>query len=170
MGNNTNEMSLDGYATHQPVLIELLKKVKKPKVLELGIGFSSSPYIVKESSYSEHYETDPQWIESLAEYQNKNHIFKLVNNHDKYNWYDSEIFSKEWDIAFIDNASGESRQSNLMKLKDKCRFIICHDTEELYKPAASNYGWNFGTFKYHFVYTEYSIYTTVVSNFEQFSM
>jgi hypothetical protein len=161
---------MDGYATHQPVLIELLRRLNKPKVLELGIGYSSTPFIVKDSSYSEHYDTDSHWLELLKDYQKENHIFKLVNNHDKYNWYESEIFSKEWDIAFIDNASGESRQSNLMKLKDKAQFIICHDTEEVYKPAASNYGWNFSSFKYHFVYTEYNIYTTVISNFQQFSM
>ena len=87
-----------------------------------------------------------------------------------YEWLNCPAFEQEWDVAFIDNAPGESRQSNLLKLRDKCRFIVCHDTEEVYKPSASNYGWNFSTFKYNFVFDKYNTYTNVLSNFEEFKM
>lgn len=165
-----NDQNVDGYASHQPVLMALLKKIENPMVLELGIGFGSSPMLVEMSYYSEHYETDDSWRYKLMQFDNSMHQFKLVKKYDKYNWFDEEIFSKQWDIAFVDNAPGESRQSNLLKLADKARFIVCHDTEEVYKPAASDYKWDFSMFKYHYVFKNYNTFTTVVSNYETFEM
>jgi hypothetical protein len=168
---NPTELLIDGFASHQPVLVELLKSISEPKVIELGIGFGSTPIIVDLAKYSEHYETDIEWHNNLKkEFETKNNIFNLVTNHSKFSWDEESIFSKEWDVAFIDNASGESRQSNLMKLKDKVKFIICHDTEELYKPSASDYKWDFSSFKYHYVFTKYNTYTSVVSNYENFTL
>jgi len=165
------ELLIDGFASHQPVLMTLLNKIEKAKVLELGIGYGSTPLIVDNSEYSEHYETDLDWFNNLKEeFSSEKHIFNLVTNHSKFDWNEESIFSKEWDIAFIDNAAGESRQSNLMKLKDKARFIVCHDTEELYKPSASDYKWDFSSFKYQYVFTKYNTYTSVVSNFENFTL
>lgn len=165
------DQNVDGYASHQPVIVTLLERLGgNARVLELGCGYGSSPIVVGLSSYSEHYETDAQWLEKVREFECENHSFHLVKNHEKFQWNDTEPFEKLWDVAFIDNAIGESRQSNLLKLKDKCRFIICHDTEEFYKPAASAYGWDFSMFKYHFVFKNYNTYTTVVSNFEDFKM
>lgn len=168
---DTNDQNVDGFASHQPVLVTLLKQLYgRARVLELGCGYGSSPIIVGLSLYSEHYETDANWLEKVKEFEKINHVFRQVNSHEKYQWNDTEPFSKLWDVAFIDNAAGESRQSNLIKLKDKCRFIVCHDTEEVYKPAASDYKWDFSSFKYHFVFKNYNTYTTVVSNFEEFNM
>jgi len=168
---NPTELLIDGFASHQPVLMTLLNKIKKAKVLELGIGYGSTPIIVDNSEFSEHYETDLDWFNNLKqEFSSEKHIFELIKNHSKYEWDDAVVFEKEWDIAFIDNASGESRQSNLLKLKDKAKFIVCHDTEELYKPSASNYGWDFSTFKYQYVFDKYNTFTSVVSNFEPFKM
>ena len=157
-------------ASHQPVLITLLKKLDMPRVLELGCGYGSSPLIVDLSSYSEHYETNSEWLEKVKEFESENHTFHLVKDHEKLHWNDPEIFSKTWDVAFVDGASGESRQSNLMKLKDKCRFIVCHDTEEVYTKSESDYKWDFSSFKYHFVFNNYKVFTTVVSNVEPFEM
>ena len=155
---------IDGYSSHQPVLIKLLEQIQNPKVIELGVGFGSTPLIVKSSSYSEHYDTEQSWLDKFIELQSTDHIFHKINNYSKYEWQE-DIFSKEWDIAFVDNAPGESRQSNLIKLMNNSKYIICHDTEEVYKEAASDYKWDFSQFKHHFVFTEYNTYTTVVSNF-----
>lgn len=168
---NPNELLVDGFASHQPVLMTLLNRIKNPKVIELGIGYGSTPLIVDNSEYSEHYETDLDWFTNLKkEFSSENHIFELIKNQSKYEWNDEIVFEKEWDIAFIDNASGESRQSNLIKLKDKAKFIICHDTEELYKPSASAYGWDFSSFKYIYLFDKYNTYTSVVSNYEPFEL
>lgn len=169
---NPNDQGVDGFASHQPVLVTLLQKLGgNARVIELGTGRGSSAIVAGLSSYSEHYETDLDWYNQMKElFETPEHIFKLVTNHEKYHWNEEEPFSKLWDVAFVDNAIGESRQSNLMKLSNKARFIVCHDTEEVYKPAASDYGWDFSSFKYHFVFRNYNTFTTVVSNFEDFSM
>jgi hypothetical protein len=106
----------------------------------------------------------------MKKYETDNHKIIFWNQYTMYEWLNCPAFEQEWDVAFIDNAPGESRQSNLLKLRDKCRFIVCHDTEEVYKPSASNYGWNFSTFKYNFVFDKYNTYTNVLSNFEEFKM
>jgi hypothetical protein len=158
-------IEIDGFSSHRPVLEKILRQINNPKVIELGIGFGSTPLIVELSEYSEHYDTEQDWINKFTHLFSENHIFNKINNYSKFEW-NEDIFQKNWDVAFIDNAPGESRQSNLIKLKDKSKFIICHDTEELYKEAASDYRWDFSNFKYHYVYTEYNTYTTIVSNFE----
>jgi hypothetical protein len=168
---NPNDQNVSGFASHQPVLVTLLQKYGgKCNVLELGCGYGSSPILAGLSSYSEHYETDYDWLQKVKEFESENHSFHFVDNHEKFMWNDLIPFSKSWDIAFIDNASGESRQSNLIKLKDKCSYIVCHDTEEVYKQAASDYRWNFSMFKYHYVFKNYNTFTTVVSNYFDFTM
>ena len=169
--NNPNELLVDGYASHQPILMKLLNSFDKPKVLELGVGYGSTPLIVDNAFYSEHYETDLDWFNKIKdEFKGKKNLFYLVQNHTKFEWLDEQVFEKDWDIVLIDNASGESRQSNLLKLKDKAKFIICHDTEEVYKSSASDYKWDFSSFKYSYVFDKYNTYTTVVSNYQEFKM
>lgn len=160
----------EGWGSHQPVLTYLLNKIPNCRFLELGAGDNSTSLITELSSYSEHYETNFEWYQKMKKYETDIHKIIFWNQYTMYEWLNCPAFEQEWDVAFIDNAPGESRQSNLLKLRDKCRFIVCHDTEEVYKPSASNYGWNFSTFKYNFVFDKYNTYTNVLSNFEEFKM
>ena len=90
------------------------------------------------------------------------HEIKLFQDYSSYEWI-CDYFNKQWDVCLIDNAPGESRQSNLMKLKNNCKIIICHDTEEILSKAY-NYGWDFSSFKYVFTYINYDVTTTVCSD------
>ena len=160
----------ESWGSHLPVLMDIMEKNPNSRFLELGAGYNSTPHIINSTSYSEHYETNFEWFQKMKEFETPEHIINFWGNYTQYEWLNFPAFDKEWDIAFVDNAPGESRQSNLLKLKDKCKFIVCHDTEEVYKPSASNYGWDFSAFKYVFVYDKYHTYTTVVSNYEDFKM
>lgn len=148
------------YASHQPVLVKMLSKFIKPTVLELGIGFGSTGIINKLSGMALSIETDEDFIPIFDHFKSNKHRIIFHNDYDTYHW-NCEHLNQEWDIAFVDNKPGESRQSNIMKLKDKATFIIVHDTEE------AGYGYDFSSFKYQYTFNKYRPWTTVVSNFKE---
>jgi hypothetical protein len=160
----------ESWGSHQPVLVKLLKDFPNSRFLELGAGDNSTPLIIENTIYSEHYETNFDWFKKMKSFEKENHPVIFWSSYTREEWIGCPAFEKEWDIAFVDNAPGESRQSNLMKLKGKAKVIVCHDTEELYKPSASAYGWDFSMFKYVFVYDKFNTYTTVVSDTIDFKM
>jgi len=164
------EKDYNVWGSHLPILETILEKMPNCRFLELGTGDNSTSLITSNTSYSEHYETNFEWYQKMKKYESENHKVIFWNKYSKYEWFDCPALEKDWDVAFIDNAPGESRQSNLLKLRNKCKFIICHDTEEVYKFALSDYRWNFSMFKYNYVFDKYDTYTNVLSNFEEFKM
>jgi len=155
----------DGFESHQPVLIELLGHVPQARALELGIGYGSTPLVYCLSGTSVSLETNPQWHRRFARHSRPEHRIELLSDYDEWEWRCPEL-EQSWDIAFVDNAPGHSRQSNLEKLADGCRFIVCHDTEEVFKPSASDYRWDFSGFEHVWTCTLSPTYTTVVSTRE----
>ena len=156
-------MELDNWATHKPVIMEILREYPNSKFLELGTGYNSTPFIVNGTTESIHLETNKSWYDEMKKFEKNNHKIEFFENFSLYEW-NCDYFNQEWDVCFIDNAPGESRQSNLVKLKDKCKIIICHDTE------APSYGWDFSMFKYVYTYTKYPVTTTLCSNFQNIEL
>lgn len=154
----------DGWESHQPVLIELLRQVPGARALELGIGWGSTPIVAGLSDSSVSLETNERWFERFRHFSTAEHDIRLWGDVTEFEWRDCPFLEQEWDVAFIDNAPGRSRQSNLMKLAGRARFIVCHDTEECFKPSLSDYRWDFSSFRYSWTYTAAETYTTVVSN------
>jgi hypothetical protein len=150
------------WESHQPVLAGLLQCVPKARVLELGIGYGSTPLVVCLSGHSVSLETKRDWYRKFARYASAAHAIELFENYDEWEWR-CPYFNEDWDIAFVDNAPGRSRQSNLEKLAERSRFIVCHDTEEVFKPSPSDYRWDFSGFEHVWTCTLSGTYTTVVS-------
>lgn len=145
------------WGSHEPVLKKVLELFPSSKFLELGSGYVSTPLIIDKTIFSIHLETNKDWYNEIKKFEKENHRIEFFDKYSLYEW-DCDFFKEDWDIVFIDNAPGESRQSNLLKLKDKTKIIICHDTE------ASCYKWDFLMFKYVYTY-KVGAYTTVCSNF-----
>src|SRR6185312_10326907 len=55
--------SLLTWESHQPVLIELLRRHPGARMLELGVGYSSTPIVLQLSGSSVSLETDADWLE-----------------------------------------------------------------------------------------------------------
>jgi hypothetical protein len=155
-----------GYESHQPVLIELLRRLPGARVLELGVGFGSTPIVFALSGWSLSLETDRVWFSRIADWSTADHRIELWRARGKLGW-DCAYLDEPWDVAFIDNAPGTSRQGNLMRLATCARFIVCHDTEECFVPALSDYRWDFTSFPHSWTFTGSATYTTVVSMTEQ---
>jgi hypothetical protein len=157
--------ALELWESHQPVLLELLGRQSHARVLELGVGYGSTPVVLALSASSVSIETDEAWFARFAPFARKRHEFVLLSDYTPSNWR-TPYLEQEWDVAFVDNSPYSTRQSNLLKLADKARFIVCHDTEECFKPAGSDYRWDFSSFRHVWTYTRFDNYTTVVSNAE----
>ena len=160
-----SDVTADGFESHQPVLIGLLRHVPGARALELGIGHGSTPLFLCLTGSSVSLETSPRWHRRFARYASPTHKIELFQDFDEWEWRCS-YFDEPWDVAFIDNAPGRSRQSNLEKLAERSRFVVCHDTEEMFKPSASDYRWDFSGFEHVWTCTLASTYTTVVSRRE----
>ena len=159
------DFELSDYETHQPVLFALLDYVPNARVLELGMGFGSTPVLLGRAGSSLSLETDPIWYRRLRRYASARHRIQLWRDFDEREW-NCPYFDEGWDIALVDNAPALSRQSNLVKLANSSRFVVCHDTQECFGPAASNFQWDFSSFEHVWTHTRFGTYTTVVSRHE----
>lgn len=129
------------------------------------MGYASTPLFLVLSGSSVSIETDESWFNRFSRYRSANHELVLLSAFSDSEWQ-TPFLEQEWDLAFVDNSPNSTRQSNLAMLADRARFIICHDTEECFKPTPALYGWDFTPFRYVWTYTHFKNYTTVVSNFE----
>ncbi len=159
------EFVLNRWESHQPVMIEVLERMHRPRVVELGAGYASTPIVLALSGFSLSLETDAEWLGRFTRFATHEHRFEHWQAYTETEW-NCPYFDEQWDVAFVDNAPFGSRQSNLLKLAKTARYIVCHDTEECFVPAGSSYGWDFSSFRYAWTYDRFASYTTVVSNFE----
>lgn len=158
-------VEVSDWETHEPVLVELLTRVRGARVLELGTGFGSTPLVLGLSGSSVSLETDEAWYRRFARFDSATHRIALWRDVSEFSW-DCPYLEEEWDVALVDNAPAHSRQSNLEKLAARSRFVVCHDTQEVFRPSPSDYRWDFSGFRFVWTYTQFATYTTVVSNVE----
>lgn len=157
---------MNDWETHEPVLVELLARPPGARMLELGTGFGSTPVVLGLSSYSVSLETDEAWYRRFARFDSESHRLSLWRDFSEFEW-NCPFLTEDWDVALVDNAPAHTRQSNLVKLAASTRFVVCHDTQEVFHPSPSDYRWDFSTFRHVWTYTQFDTYTTVVSNFEK---
>jgi hypothetical protein len=136
---------VNGYATHQPLLSEVIKNTTG-NILECGCGEGSTRYIqelIKNSSrklYS---------LESDFEYYNKyNHEnchyinagnYDTIETGNKWVQYIQNCFSDlEFDVVFIDQSPWLSRKCVLDYFINKAKYIIIHDAD--YFPVNNIFG------------------------------
>jgi len=118
--------NVEGWNNHRPLLWWALKQTKgqTEPVLEMGCGEGSTPYLQQYLKTDKRklisYDYDKEW----ADKYNAIHIIDWDSiNHEKYS------------VILIDHSPGERRHIDIEKLKDKCDYMIIHDSE----PAAYGY-------------------------------
>ncbi len=158
-------VDVSDWETHEPVHVELLARKPGARVLELGTGYGSTPLVLGLSGSSVSLETDEAWYRRFARFDSATHRVAFWRDVSEFDW-DCPYLEEEWDIALVDNAPAHSRQRNLEKLSAHSRFVVCHDTQEVFRPSPSDYRWDFMSFRSVWTYTQFGTYTTVISNFE----
>ena len=130
-------------------------------ILELGVGFCSSPYLhwacypTKRSLVS--FESNPEYYEFARSWKDDFHKVYCISD-----WDNTELEIHPWNIAFIDHAPGPRRGIECMRLSH-ADYLVIHDSEN---SNASRYGLNkvYKNFKYRYKYTDAHPFTSIWSN------
>lgn len=150
------------YGTHLPCLIKAVSKTTGD-ILELGTGIFSTPYLRYEAMLSDRllvsYENYKDWYNFLLKYYepNKNHEIHFVEE------YKDAKIDREWDIVLIDQTPDISRTEEAVRLKDKAKYIILHDSNQS-NDKVTQYSKIYPLFKYRTDWTGDKNRATVVSN------
>lgn len=143
--------------THDLVLAAVVAAVPPGLVLELGVGYGSTPMLHALCAVKKHmlvsYDHDQNWIDR----------FMCLKDH----WHDFRTFPLEplmegfrWSVVFVDHAPAEARVPAIEALIDSTNIFVVHDTEDpLY-----NYEPTFKKFKYRYDYKRLTPWTSILSN------
>jgi len=115
----------DLYATHQPLLFWAVKNTLGP-VLELGMGSYSTPilHLLCSDRVLVSLEANPRYFKAFESLQTDNHRLLFVPN-----WNECKLLDMEWDVVFVNNSPTAARKPAVLRLKNKCRYLVAHDTE-----------------------------------------
>lgn len=141
------------FATHQPVLIELLKKTSG-HILELGCGDGSTKLI---RSHIDGFngkrklvsvESNQEWFNKYKHLETAHHHLYFVDagNEDSHEtgekWVDflqqKKIDELDFEICFIDQSPWNARTSALRYMLPRCKIVVVHDVD--YFPVNNLWG------------------------------
>lgn len=148
------------YGSHLACLMKAFSKTTGD-ILELGTGIFSTPYLhyacILANRHLVSYENYENWYKFLQKYECANHELHFVEK------YSDAPIDKEWSIVLIDQTPDSSRNEEAIRLKDKARYIVVHDSNPSnYK--VTHYDKLFPHFKYKSVWTGDNNSATVLSN------
>jgi len=155
---------IEPWGSHQPVLIHTLNTITEGNVLEIGMGFCSTPLIhlicQKQNRNILSLDYEQEFFKKLSSYENDKHkmfvftINKLLNK-------EYDFFKERFSIVFVDASPGWIRQKFIELIKDNADYIIVHDTE-----AIKEYSYDFSMFKYVLPFTKVKKQTSILSNLD----
>jgi len=156
--------SSSDYGSHYVALAAAICRcTSSSPVLELGCG-DGSTLLLHEMCRGVRTlvsaDTDESWLNRFSFLRRPWHKFHLVQDWSSF----SEIEQHDWSVALVDHAPGERRVEEIARLRDRCEFVVVHDTEKDLG-VGTDYGYEpvFDTFKYITEYRLFRPYTVVVS-------
>lgn len=158
-------MKYDPYASHFPVLLQVLRCLMPSSILEIGAGFYSTP-LLESWTYArggEHYilETDSAWAKSISS------LFGIKITNFCGGQLPIEV-NRNWDMAFIDCAVERTRAGYALALRENARIIILHDSNPDWD-AAYKYSAIIPQWKHHRQFAACYPHTLLLSNTDDVS-
>jgi len=150
------------YGTHLPCLIKAMEKTSGD-VLELGTGIFSTPYLryvcMLTGRKLVSYENYKDWYNFLLKYYkpNENHEINFIDE------YKNANVDTTWDVALIDQTPDSSRSEEIVRLKDRVKYIVIHDANPS-NDKVTHYSKIYPLFKYRTDWTGDNNRATVLSN------
>ena len=150
------------YGTHLASLIKAVEKTTGD-ILELGTGLFSTPYLRYVCMLSGRklvsYENFESWYNFIRKYyeDNDNHKMYLIDE------YKNAPVDRDWDIVLIDQTPDSSRTEEIIRLKDKAKYIVIHDANSS-NDKVTHYSKIYPLFKYRTDWTGDNNRATVLSN------
>ena len=152
------------YATHLPCLINAIEKTKGD-VLELGMGVFSTPYLHYKCHLQKRklvsYDNYEPWVKFFAGRYGWNygkHEIKFIEK------FEDAPIDKKWDVVLIDQTPASSRGREALRLANKAKYIILHDSDPKYD-RFYRYSKVYPHFKYRATWEGDTNQATVLSNF-----
>jgi SAM-dependent methyltransferase len=137
------------FATHQPVLLELLKVTTGP-ILELGCGIGSSlllKHFITEDRDVYCVESNREWLERMRRIEAENYKMFFLDAGNE----DNDATGKMWvdfcekhfsgiafDIVFIDQSPWTARTHTMNYFLNRAKYIVVHDAD--YFPLNNRWG------------------------------
>lgn len=160
---------VEGWGSHQPVIIHVLNTVTVGKVLEFGMGYNSTPIFhtickaQKRNLISVDF--DFTWYKRFTGYKSDSHKILFMNQDLFRNKERSFIpLNNNYSIVFVDSRPAWTRTMLIELVKDRADYIIAHDTTNYINGKQDGYGYDFSGFKHVYHFTKVSVATTLVSN------
>lgn len=118
--------NVQNWDNHRPLLWWALKETKGQiePVLEMGCGEGSTPYLKQYLKTDKRKLISYDYSKEWADKYNANHVT---------DW--DAIEHENYSVILIDHSPGERRHLDVIKLANKCNYMIIHDSE----PAATGY-------------------------------
>lgn len=157
------------YGTHLGPLTQLIPITSGP-VLEMGMGFFSTPYLHYVCFHSKRhltsYDNDKGWVKRFANSTFHNHKYQGPYHDLIYvdNWDDAKI-ERPWDIALIDHSPSERRIVDVKRIANRAKYIVIHDSNEKHEKDY-HYSEIYPLFKHRKVWDFEERHADVLSNFE----
>lgn len=157
------------WGSHQPLLIHVLNTIKTGKVLELGIGYNSTPIMNMicgmQGREMVSVETNLSWYNKFKSYKGVNHDMQFIE-HKVLLKEGHKVFDDKYSVAFIDSHQA-FRQSMIIKMKDNVDYFVVHDTECVVYGKTNCYKFDFSMFKHAHHFTSCTPMTSVISNLDE---
>lgn len=118
--------NVQNWDNHRPLLWWALKETKGQiePVLEMGCGEGSTPYLMQYLKTDKRKLISYDYSKEWADKYNAKHVT---------DW--DAIEHENYSVILIDHSPGERRHLDVIKLANKCDYMIIHDSE----PAATGY-------------------------------
>ncbi len=152
---------MDKYSTHIPVFEKLFAVKNFPRILEFGLGFGSTPFLLQNCEHLTSVEMQSKdWYEKVYQSLKDNskweaHLAVGPNEFEKLG-----ISDLGYDLVFVDG-HGDSRPEVINRFFGKCSTIVTHDYE------TPSYRWHLiqkPKDYFEFVYSGIVPYTAVFTN------
>lgn len=158
------------YGTHLGPLIRCME-LTQGDVLEMGLGFFSTPYLhyecLLEKRHLTSYDNDKGWVKRFAystfanhKYQGPYHDLVYVSN-----WDDAKI-EKPWDVVLIDHSPSERRAIDIKRVANFAKYIVIHDSNSKHE-RDYHYSEIYPLFKYRKIWDKDERHADVLSNFSK---
>lgn len=145
--------------SYLPVLMKAISITKGP-ILELGMGFCSSPYLHWACYHTKRrlvsYENNAEYFQFAMSWKDDFHSINCVTD------WDSINLKEPWSVAFVDHSPSLRRGIEISKLLHS-DYVVIHDSENAHMVS---YGLDqvFKMFKYRYKYNNAFPHTSIWSN------
>ncbi|UCC20630.1 MAG: hypothetical protein JSV62_04900 [Promethearchaeota archaeon] len=120
---------MDNYTTHLPVFEKLFKQKSYSKILEFGLGFGSTPYLLKNCDSLTSIEMQSEdWYYKVYESLKNEKKWRSYVNIGPFDFMNNKVINESYDLVFVDG-HGDSRPEVINYFFDKCDTILTHDFE-----------------------------------------